>query len=74
MMYSLSKCILARISFFNKTVLPHSLGPDIIHLKFSGNVASVIILSSFSHDCSSSFMFTEILLLRSTKLPLRGSV
>ena len=62
-MYSLSKYILARISFFNKNVLPHSLGPGIIHLKLSGNSASVIILSSFSHDCRSSFIFTEILLV-----------
>ena len=60
MMYSLSKYILARISFFNKNVLPHSLGPYIIHLTLSGNVASVIISSSFSHDCRSSFMFIEI--------------
>ena len=62
-MYSLSKYILARIIFFNENVLPHSLGPDIIHLKLFGNVASVIISSSFSHDCRSSFVFIEILLV-----------
>ena len=76
-MYSLSKYIQARISFFNKNVLPHSLGPDIIHLKFSGSLTSVIILSSFSDDCRSLFMFTEILLLRSVKplgLPQTESV
>ena len=59
-MYSLSKYILARISFFNKNVLPHSLGPDILHLKLSGNAASVIISSSFNHKYRSSFMFTDI--------------
>ena len=70
-MYSLSMYILIRISFFNKNVFPHSLGQDIIHLNFSGSVASVIILSSCSHDCRSSSMFTEIFLLRSVK-PLPG--
>ena len=59
-MYSLSKYILARISFFNKNVLPHSLGPDIIHLKLSGNVASVIMSSSFRHEYRSAFILTEI--------------
>ena len=48
---------------YNKNFLPHSLGPNIIHLKLSGNSASVIISSSFSHDCRSSFILTAISLV-----------
>ena len=62
-MYSLSKYILARISCCIMNVLSHSLGPDIIHLKLSGISASVIISSSFSHDCRSPFILTEISLV-----------
>ena len=37
--YNLSNSILGENRFFNETVLPHSLGPDIIHLRFSGKGA-----------------------------------
>ena len=62
-MYSLSKYILLIINSFNKNVLPHSVGPDIILLKFSGNAALTIIYSSLKHDCRLPLTSIEILTL-----------
>ena len=39
MIYNLSNCMPGINRFFNKTVLSPSLGPDIIHLRFSGKKA-----------------------------------
>ena len=48
---NLSNCIAGIIRFFNKNVLPHSLGPNFKHLKFSGKGASTVKLSLPSHAC-----------------------
>ena len=66
MVYNLSKCILVITRFLNKNVFPHSLGPDIIHLKFSGNIALTIILSLASHDCRLPLTLKEKLLVYGT--------
>ena len=51
MIYNLAKSTPSRIRFFNTNVFPHSLGPDIIHLNFSGNMAAFFIFLLYSHDC-----------------------
>ena len=59
-MCSFSKYILALTDLFNKNVLPHSLGPDNLHLKFSRRVASVIIFLSSNQDSRSSFILIAV--------------
>ena len=51
MIYNLSISILFKNRYFNNAVFPHSLGPDIIHLKVSGNLRLTILILSFIHDC-----------------------
>ena len=51
MIYNLSKSILFKNRYFIYAVFPHSLGPDFIHLKVSGNLLLTIIFLSFIHDC-----------------------
>ena len=75
MIYNLSNCMQGINRFFNKTVLPHSLGPAIIHLRFSGNVTSTVILLSVIHGCRlpltliNKFPFYSLLMHRAL-LPL----
>ena len=63
MIYILLKCKLVITRFFKKNVFPHSLGPDIMHLKFSGKIALKIILSLSSHDSRLPLTILEILLV-----------